>query len=355
MFTQLKELLVTNPDTKFRFETSDLRRASLEAVALRKSFGDAMLGGKRLKKSEFVVLHSMGEIGTLGSAGGRSQRSISAIPDFLNGDGKVQFWSYLHAGLPGGDRDAQANAMRMQKVKDHVSGQMHDIIKELRTAFSRPDKDVPNKNNPVPRDYASTTIKTSGEQLLKDWKDGIDLVIATGHGNWYKRLTEKKKKTPNGNRGFANDRTVSSKVRKALDYTEFVLLKWEIKQDSGNLRIMDGYAPGYRWYDLEQWANDHVLKDLARSVDYGDYGAFDDDAGYNGFEDYGYDDEDDAEYYGFDDYDDDDAFDEYDGEMNEYSIYEEAMKNLMRAKREFTAAKRLVMEDRRMRRKYIYN
>lgn len=143
-------------------------------------------------------------------------------------------------------------------------------------------------------------------------------------------------------------------MKRTLDFTEFVLLKWEIKE-SGNLRIMDGYAPGYRWYDLESVAKEKLGVKFARSVDYGEYEAFDDDAGYNGFEDDGYDDEDDAEYYGFDDYDDDDVFDEYDGEMDEYSIYEEAMKNLMRAKREFTAAKRLVVEDRRMRRKYIYN
>merc|ERR1711879_116911 len=190
----------------------------------------------------------------------------------------------------------KTNTMKMQNVKDHVSGQMHDIIKELKTAFSRPDKDVQNSKNPVPRDYASTTIKTAGEQLLKDWKDGIDLVIATGHGNWYQRLT--KTKTPD--RGFAQDPSVESKVRKTLDYTEFVLLKWEIKE-SGNLRIMDGYAPGYKWYDMESVARSLGVSLSAHAVDYGDNGAFDDDAGYNGFEDYGYDDEDDAEYYGFDD------------------------------------------------------
>lgn len=359
MFKQLKKLFARNKQYKFRFETSDLRRASLEAIALRKSFEDANLGGSRLKESKFVVLHSMGEIGRLGEWGDRSKRSTSVSTDtghHSDYPDRRNFWVYLKKGLPGGYRDAPANAMRMQNVKDHVLTQMRVLKPRLRTLFSFPDKD--DTRHPVPKHYATATgteSETTGAQLLKDWKDGIDLVIATGHGNWYKSLTTAKVVVPVARRnvwGFANGRTVANKVKKTLDFTEFVLLKWEIKE-SGNLRITDGYAPGYRWYDLESVAQGLGVS-LARSVDYGEFGASDDDAGYNGFQDYGYDD---AEYYGFDDYDydDDDALDEYDGEMNEYSIYEEAMKNLMRAKREFTAAKRLVMEDRRMRRKYIYN
>jgi len=370
MFDKLKEQFITNKKTQFRFETSDLRRASLEAIALRKSFRSAGLGGDRLKNpdevqsgsgqdqdvrlksSKFVVLHSMAEIGKLKALGWRSKRSKTDTDseEFKNvkpDRTSFKFWSYAKKGLP--VPVPKTKTMKMQNVKELLLGQMNAIKDEVHSAFSRPDKK--DKRKPVPKLYATATATgdaTSGAQLMKDWTDGIDLVIATGHGNWYKELV-----TSKSFGGFAQDSRVANKLKKQLDFTEFVLLKWEIKQDSGNLRIMDGYAPGYKWYDLERVAKEEKL--MARSVDYGEYEAFHDDAGYIGFEDYGYDDEDDGEYYGFDDYDDDDVFDEYDREMNEYVIYEKAMKNLMRAKREFTAAKRLVMEDRRMRRKYIYN
>jgi len=343
MFTQLKELLVTNPDTKFRFETSDLRRASLEAVALRKTFEDANLGGSKLKGSRFVVLHSMGEMGKLEGWGWRSNRSIS-VSTVRNSrrpsksdpkKNKRNFWTYLKGGLPA--IVPPATTMRMSDIKEYVLEQMRVVRNErMRSGlFQFPDKN--DSRAPFPKYYATAKgpeSETRGAHLLKDWKDGIDLVIATGHGSWYKKLTKAKQVVARINvGGFAQDSRVASKVKKTLDFTEFVLLKWEIKQESGNLRITDGYAPGYKWYDLESVARGLGVS-LARSVDYGEfeYAAFDDHAG----------------YYGFDDY-------EYGEAMNEYSIYEEAMSNLMRAKREFTVAKRLVEEDRRMRRKYMYN
>lgn len=170
------------------------------------SFEDAKLGGNRLEGSRFVLLHSMGEIGKLGSFGGRSARSISAIPTFLNAKGKVRYWSYLKEGLPA--EVPPATTMKMQDVKELVVGQMDAIKVEmpyiallldiqyfafvhfqqaLHEAFSRPDKC--EQRPPVPKHYATVTgTETTGAQLLNDWTDGIDLVIATGHGNWYKSL-----------------------------------------------------------------------------------------------------------------------------------------------------------------------
>lgn len=150
-------------------------------------------------------------------------------------------------------------------------------------------------------------------------------------------------------------------THRELDYTEFVLLKWTINTDK-KLVISDSWAapapkgtkPGgenaFQWFNLNEFVRQDSAANLARDEVFGDYDHYDDDFDnyreYSDYETYGHDmryDDDDFEYYYEEDYG------EYgDDDLYEKSLYENAMENLIKAKRQFAVAQRLMAPQRRM-------
>jgi len=229
------------------------------------------------------------------------------------------------------------------------------------------------------------------EHLANSWNYPMDLVIAVGHGNWIKRLVSRNSVHRKhihlghaGVKGLVHHRYVWGLMMadegRQLDFTEFILLKWENKK--GKLRITDLIRPGQTWYRLGKLMKLMGVPDpadakkvdesyLARYADFGDnFGSdyyedgYDDDFGFDDGGDYDdeefYDDQDydfgyyddgeygydDDEQYAYDQYEDEqyDYDEDYDYDQSDddaYSLYEQAAINLKKAKEEFRIAQQL--------------
>jgi len=246
-------------------------------------------------------------------------------------------------------------------------------------------------DRPSPKKYVSG-------QLEKDWNSNTNLIVATGHGGWFKRLVRDRRvdqlmysqhrdQVEHADKlsdyGEVWKRTMSSGGAQ-LDYTEFVLLRWRVLKHTHmhtdpELVIDKVIRPGQTWYNMKRLMGVMGVQDpAAHDADFGDNfgsdyyedgydydfgfddgGDYDDeefyddqdydfgyyDDGENGYDDgeYGYDDD---EQYAYDQYEDEqyDYDEDYDYDQSDddaYSLYEQAAVNLKRAKEEFRIAQQL--------------
>jgi len=347
MFLKMKELF-EGSSTVFGWETSDLRRAAIESIALRSSLEHAF-PGTTLKGTPFKQFHALGEKYTLTTP--FNKRSWSRLLDdggFTDERGHVwpkirnknKYWDYMFVhGMPDDKADTkgkEAAAEVRQKLRDYVIGSGEDA---LSTKIEWPDFDSTQWPNVAEYMGERTSDGTLSLKFIDDWEKGVDLLIIVGHGTWYKHMLRyctdpalrKKLETPRkGSMSKAPEKD-------PLDYTEFVLLKWEKHsgRSTGNLapfRITAGFKPptGAQWYQLEKYL---PAAAGAGNSDFGDYAEYD----------YG------DDYYGNDYYDDDYYYgDEYGQEDYEYALYEEAVDNLVRARKQLVMAQRLLSWDRKL-------
>jgi len=329
-FKQLLRSETTNSDTGASLNHNDQEEQGKQQAIL-----------SHVQETDFRILYYMGEK----SQGSRSrtllqqswfERSGTDHP-LINVDGYTTY-AFTH-GLP-----------RNEPLSSNFAG----IVKQKLLSF------VGNAQNPglsskiKYTDMKYTTVRPGmvtnyiqSTLIEEDWNKDVKLIIASGHGSWYNRLVKWKGSSVGS--GFANTKALATKLKQggSMDYTEMVLLKWEKKQRTSHMRITEGYRPGIHLYNLPA-ANGDINpppESLARYEAFGDDDAFYYDEVYDNYEEKGqFDDLDDADfgyYYGEDD-------GEYDNDDYEESLYEAAMVNLMRAKRQFKVAQRLLARERRM-------
>jgi len=348
-----------------KFETSDLRRAQLEAVALKKSLEDVPAFDQSVKMkttnnayqlSPLTILHALGETTN-------SDRSLSVmakdVPRTSTGTFQInKYWEY-----------AFKNGMPESEYTKSFQGKMKPYV-DNKLTLEWPDyqKWVPGKDpkgqrkKPNPSNYLHV-------HLAKDWNSNVDLVIASGHGNWLKELVHGEHQHFQGiHLGDAGMPTTHHRriwgrrmtdAGRQLDFTEFILLKWEKKDHvhtnkPSELTIADFWRPAMTWYYLPKLMKVMNVNDPAAAHE-GDFG---DNFGSDFYEDgYDYDfgfyngDYDDEELYDDQDYDfgyfDDGEYGYYEdyyydqNDDDAYSLYEQAAVNLKKAQEEFRIAQRL--------------
>jgi len=387
---KLKELFAPDSDLKYSFETSDLRRSQLEAIALKKSLEDSQAFGMRMaddKLYPLIILHEMGEMtGSKRSTSVLSQstskdasdqdvqaeaseevseevkeddiKSSTSVLANANGESfqnngetyildrknRKKYWDYAFGkGLPA-DSTYSDEFKKIGHMEKYV-GNEDNMEKDAKLEIQWPDKE--KKGQPSWKDYHEG-------QLVKDWNGDVDLVIATGHGTWFKRMVYDLGLTHYIRNDFLHkNRKVwgqkMGKSGKELAYTEFLLLEWKVMPKGitgsvfrnhkykGRLGITNIWRPGQTWYRLGELLEKLGIDDptnAARDANFGDYYQ-------SGYQDDGYygDDYDDG-YYDDEDYyyaEDDEGYDD-----DEYSLYEEAAINLKRAREEFRIAQQLL-------------
>jgi len=428
----------TGETTEIVFETSDLRRAQLEEIALKKSLEDAF--PKRTGRYDSLsILHNMGALRHSTSFRDESI-SLLANKTHIEFDVKIpqiehymrSYWNYSFLeGLPKGEtyfhispkdheksmdkhrrheapkplykpgahwimtdeqKQHKTNLAQWRKKKKSKRGkrpkaqwtteyaeafkdEMHDYVKRslhiMLPNYKKWDKEkgfkqmYTKENKPSIKRYVSN-------DLTSNWNLDVDLIVATGHDYWFKKLVKRYRgvktdhlgnKKPNNN--FGTREVWGTKMGDKgtrLDYTEFVLLKWELVKDK--LKITELIRPCMTWYGLKDVMTLMEIPDpvaskyddpmLARYADFGGNfgfevgGDYDDDEIYD--EEYGFGYYDDGEYgydeddqYVYDQYDDEqyDYDQDYDYDDDAYFLYEQAAANLKKAKEEFRIAQQL--------------
>jgi len=342
-FDHFKQKLESLPSSQIQFESSDLRRSQIEAIALKKTmphaFTDEM--GTKLKESKFCIVHSLAEkpkrlpvvkvqwnipsISKLKQKGGvdrgifgsDGKLNFEKVKDDSDAQHNLDYFGYLSRGLPDskittpGGRTLKSNFLDWISTEEFIGTRTNPKV-------SWPD--IGSTVDPHPKPYVK-------EQLERDWNNGIRLLVAVGHGGWFRAAIEH----------FAVDAALTEKNKakyqkngkygRQLATTEMVMMKWELKTVSGGgkaLRITE-------FLDFPEGSN-RFGRDFA--AQFADYDEFEYDQ-YGHYVD---------EYYG-------------DEEVSSWSaLYEEARDNLMAAKEQFDLAQRLMAGDRRRKqRKKWYN